>query len=355
MSEGTTFSMSVQATNKNKISVKVNNKSIYNGDAGIEMKGRMGFLQSGSCEAEIEDVNIISYAYDTPSNTNLVEDFESGSMNKNTLTSTMTRPTGYLPSGIMVEEYNGSNVLMFHNVIDGSFGTLHQYSNFELTVDVPYNLYSNKIDEDGDLVAQENAGFVIGIGDDTDAHASYGYHSSADGVVCELRRIYNLKNDVSFVLPETGFYDEENNVGYSVKVSVIDTEVNVWVIALKATNWTHAFTYSLGDSTPSGFIHIWATGRANFGIDNFKITNKDEKGNVQEVPYDAYIIPEIDDWEYEPMKVEYIEAENTETKFNYAWLLAYAGIAAVVILAGCIVVSKVSNRPKKKEVDVHEK
>ena len=356
ISEGTTFNISVKATNKNKLTVTVNNKTLYNSKTPVDLEGRMGFLQTGSCTAEIYKVDILSHIYETPENTNIVEKFENEGVDQSILTSTMTRPTGYLPSGIMIEEYNGSGVLMFHNVIDGSFGTIHQYSNFEVSFDVPYSLYKNKMDEKGNISSEESAGFVIGIGDDTDTHSSYGYQNSADGIVCEPRSIYNHGQDVRVDLTDKGYYDEENNVGYSVKVKVGDAQETGYVKALKTTKWDQVFTYSLGDSTPLGYIHVWPTGRANFGMDNFKVVNLDKGANVIELEEKYATIPEAKDWEYEPMEVVY--AKTTEGKnageFNWKMLLVYAGIAAVVIVGSCTVVARVKSNPKKKEAENHE-
>ncbi len=353
ISQGSTFRMSVKATKGNQLTVTVNNKTLYHAEAPVKIEGRMGFLQTGSCAAEIHKVDILSHTYDTPENTNIFEDFENGGIDQSVLTSTMTRPTGHLPSGIMIEEYKGSNVLMFHNVIDGSFGTLHQYSNFEISFDVPYSLYQNVMDEDGFVSAQESAGFVIGIGDDTDSHSSYGYHSSADGIICEPRSIYNLGKDVRVELADKGYYDEENSVGYSVKVTVIDTQVTAYVKALNATKWDQAFTYSLGDATPLGYVHVWATGRANFGIDNFKIVNLDQGANVTELDKEHATIPEATDWEYEPMKAVYAgdADENGNIFLSGPMFLAYAAVGGLVIVGSCAIASKAKRRLKKKEVE----
>lgn len=349
------FKMTVKATNKNKLTVTVNNKTLFSDEAPVEVEGRIGFLQSGSCAAEISSLKIVSHTYDTPENTNIAEDFEGPSIDRNTMTCTTNRPTNHMPYGIMIEEYNGSRVLMFRNLIDGSFGTKHQYSNFEISFDVPYSLYSTVMDEAGDVIAQESAGFVIGIGDDTDTHTPYGYQNSVDGIVCEPRSIYNMKKDVRAELKDKGYYDEAKNQGYSVKVSVVDTQVTAYVKALESQKWDEVFSYSLGAATPMGYVHIWATGRTNFGIDNFKIINLDQGANTIELESDYRPIPEGEDWKYEPMKAIYREnGSEDKNEFHWAMLLAYAGIAAVVIVGGCAVVAKAKGRAKKKEVENHE-
>ncbi len=344
------FRMSVQATNDNKIIVTVNNKTLFNDVSPVDVDGRIGFLQSGSCAAEIHALEIVSHTYNTPENTNIVEDFENTSIDANTMTCTSNRPTTHMPYGIRIEEYNGSRVLMFRNMIDGSFGTKHQYSNFEISFDVPYCLFNTVVDEAGDVIAQESAGFVIGIGDDTDTHSAYGYHNSVDGIICEPRSISNLQKDARVELKDKGYYDEEKNQGYSVKVKVYDTQVTAYVKAMESKTWDEVLTYSLGDATPTGYVHVWATGRANFGIDNFQIVNLDEGAKLLELEPDYRTVPEGEDWEYKETEAVYREAEESQIKFDWAMLPVYAAVAAVVIVGGCAVVAKVKHISKKKEV-----
>ncbi len=361
---GSAFTMNVSATKDMKTKVVVNGKTLYNAVAPISMEGRTGFLQSGGCAAEIQSVSIVSHAYDRPENGNIVEDFEQGSMDKNTLTSTMTRNLGYFPAGIFVEEYNGSNVLMFRNVSQGFFGTKYQYSNFEVSFDIPFVLRKNEVDEEGNISALAHGNLVLGIGDESDVYSNYGYQQSAEAIVFAPDRISSMahgKNGVVVDLPGKGYYDQQKNEGYSVKVSMIDTQVKVYVKALKATTYDEVLSYKVGQATPLGYIHIWSTGLSNFAIDNFKLTNLDKEGNVLDLKYEAATIKPEADWEYKPQEVVYLdevlgekdEATTPEEQgFKWVMLLVYGGIAGVVIIAVCTAIAL--GGKKKKEGKVHE-
>lgn len=354
------FSISVNASKDMKLKVTVNGKTLYNEACPNDLEGRMGFFQSGSCAAEIHNVKIVSHEYSRPENTNIVEDFESGSMNKNALTSTMTRDMGYFPSGIFVEEYNGSNVLMFRNVNQGFFGTKHQYSNFEVSFDIPYALRKDYIDEDGNIQSPSHGNFVLGIGDESNVYSNYGYQQSGEGIVCGLDIISSLKTaGQKAELAGKGYYDPEKNEGYSVKVTVVDTLITVYVKALTGKTYDKVMEYKIGNATPLGYVHIWSSGKCNFAIDNFKITNLDKDGQVLDLPYEASTIKPEADWEYKPMEVVYLHEafpDDAEATFNWAMILVYAAIAGAVIIVACIVIATVKKHPKtkKKEVDVHE-
>ena len=362
ISLGRSFTISVQATNKMNVNVKVNNKSLYNKKAPVDLEGRMGFLQTGSCEAEIEKVEIVSHSYDRPENTNISEDFESGSMNKNALTSIMTRDLGFAPSGIFVEEYNGSKVLMFRNVAQGFFGTKHQFSNFEVSFDVPFIQRKDVVSENGDIQSLAHGNFVLGIGDESDVYSNYGYQTSGEGIVFAPDRISSFKTEGNVVdLPGKGYYDPEKNESYSVKVTVIDTQITVYVKALKATKYDKVLDYKVADSTPLGFVHIWSSGLSNFAIDNFKLVNKDKDANVLDLEYEASAIVPEEDWVYEPMEVVYLEdvlaeKEDKSETFNWAMILVYAAAAGVVIVVVCAIIAaaKRKAKTKKEEVSVDE-
>lgn len=360
---GSAFTMSVSATKDMKTKVVVNGKTVYHAVAPISMEGRMGFMQSGNCAAEIQTVNIVSHAYERPENANIVEDFEKGSMDKNTLTSIMTRNLGFFPAGIYVEEYNGSNVLMFNNVSQGFFGTRYQYSNFEVSFDIPYVLRKNIVDEDGNVSALAHGNFVLGIGDESDVYSNYGYQQSAEALVISPDSISSFthgKDGVSVQLAGKGYYDQQKNEGYSVKVSVVDTQIKVYVKALGATKYDEVLNYKVGQATPLGYVHIWSTGLSNFAIDNFKLTNLDKDANVLDLEYEAATIKPEADWEYKEREVVYLDevldkGDKTATEeqgFKWSMLLVYGGIAGVVILATCTVVTLTGK--KKKEEQIHE-
>ena len=356
------FAISVQAKNDMKVTVKVNNKTLYDKKSPVELEGRMGFLQTGSCVAEIHDVEIVSHKYDCPENPNITEDFESGSMNKNTLSSTMTRDLGFFPAGIFVEEYEGNNVLMFRNVAQGFFGTKYQYSNFEVSFDIPFAQRKDVVSENGDIQSLSHGNFVLGIGDESNVYSNYGYQTSGEGIVFSPDRISSFKTEGNVVdLPGKGYYDPTTDEGYSVKVTVIDTQVTVYIKALDATKYDKVLDYKVANATPLGYVHIWSSGRSNFAIDNFKIVNRDKEPNTLDLKYEASVIVPEEDWKYEPMEVVYLDTvlatdQQVEKEFNWAMILVYAAVAGVLIIAVCAIIAtlKRNSKTKKEGVEVHE-
>ena len=354
---GATFQLSVTATEDMNVKVAVNSKVIYDSTSPVDLEGRMGFLQTGSCAAEIHKAEIRSYKYERPENANVWEDFENGTMNTNTMTSTMYNSTGYFPAGVLIEPYNGSNVLMFRNVSLGFFGTKYQYSNFEVSFDVPYILYNSITDEEGNVTASAHGNFVLGIGDSSDTFSAYGYQTSAEGVVFNLDNVASLKNkDIRVSIADKGYFDAEKNEGYSVKVTVIDTKITVYMKALDANTYDELISYSVGSDTPHGYVHIWTTGGANFAIDNFKLENRDDGAKLLDIDYKEANKLEAEDYEYEPLEVVYLDESSGDSEFKWPMLTVYAAIAGVVIVVVCTMIAAVKKHPKKKkgEVDIHE-
>lgn len=358
---GQNLKIRVDATTDMRLTVKINGKTLYSGTAPVDLSGRMGFLTTGSCEAEISEVNIISHRYDRPENSNIVEDFESGTININTLTSLMNSSCGYYPAGLQVEEYNGSKVLMFRNVGTGYLGTLHKYSNFEMEFDVPYMLHSSIMREDGTQKTPYHSAFIISFGDEIEDYDTLGYGSSPEAVVFNRDSVNRLKVDTERAsLSEKGYYSEAENTGYSVKLTVIDGQVTIYVKALKASKYDEVLNYKTGTATPLGFIHLWSNGQANFAIDNLKITNLDKNANIVEVEYKEGFIAGVEDWKYEPQEVVYLdktgkEVEKEESGFWWWGAATTEIVVGIVIVIGCIGIAKRRKKAKKESVDVNEK
>ena len=283
---GSSVTIKVSATKDMRLSVIVNGKTLYKGNTSIDLTGRMGFLQNAPCEVAISHVYIVSHKYDTPENPSITEDFEHETINVNAFDSYMKKSCNYFPCGLTIEEYNGENVLMFRNVGIGWFGTTYQYSNFECTFDVPYILFQNALREDGTIIQPVSGGFVFSYGDASDYYDDSGYANSADGIYFENTLVRNLKDSsIKQDLETLGVHDRQNNVGYSVKIRMVDTQFTMYIKALNSDAWQEVFNYKVGNETPTGYIHIWSTGSANFAIDNFKITNLDKDANTIEVDY----------------------------------------------------------------------
>jgi len=351
---GQNLNIKVSVTADMKANIRVNHKTIYDKKAPMELEGRVGFLQTGNCEAEISDIRILSHAYETPENVNISEDFEQGTINVNALTSVMLNSCGFYPSAIAVQEYNGSHVLMFSNAGSGYFGTLYQYSNFEMTFDVPYILYKNELREDGTIQKPVNSGLVVAIADEMADYKATGYTTAADAIVFHADHLYNLKGtQVPVSFADKDFSDKDKNEGYSIKISVIDTMVTIQMKALKDTKYEEIYSYKIGNATPTGYVHIWSMGQANFAIDNFSIVNKDKEGNTIDVDYQSGKMTGTEDYVYEPAEDVYLESAE-ESGFHWGMLMVYAAVAGVIVYSICLLVAKGNKTPKKKEVKADE-
>ena len=103
-------------------------------------------------------------SYDRPENTNYKETFEEGIYNKNLFT-TAYYGSVRTPSCLAVEEYKGSNVLMFRNTGRCYFGTKQKFSNFELTFDIPFFSRETVKDKEGNVILAPCDTACISIGD----------------------------------------------------------------------------------------------------------------------------------------------------------------------------------------------
>lgn len=351
---GQDVNIKISVTTDMKVAIRINNTMFFDKKVPMDLEGRVGFLQTGKCEAEISDIFIVSHAYDTPENINISENFEKGSFNVNAMTSEMLNSCGFYPSAIAVQEYNGNQVLMFSNAGVGYFGTVYQYSNFELTFDVPYILYKNELREDGTIQKPANTGIVVGIADETADYKATGYSTSADAIVFNADSLYNLKGtQVPVSFADKNFSNKEKNEGYSIKLSVIDTVVTISMKALKDAKYQEIYSYKIGNATPTGYVHIWSMGQANFAIDNFTIVNKDKKGKTIDVDYQSGKMTGTEDYVYEPAEDVYLEVD-TQSGFNWTMLIVYAAIAGAVVYGICLIVAKGKKTPKKKEVKADE-
>ncbi len=354
--ENAVFKMSITATKDMGLRIVVNNQKLYDANAPIDLAGRMGFLQTGSCAAEISDVSIVCHEYDRPENANITEDFENGTINCNTLTSKMISNAKSYPNGIQVEEYGGSNVLMFRSVAMGYLGTKYPYSNFEISFDVPFMQHKTELSEDGQILALQHSAFVVGIGDDAPNYdKQHGYLSSAEGVVFGSTEVASLNKLTPAVkLADKNFFDEDKNEGYSVKISVIDAEVTVYLKALRASQYEKIMQYQLGNATPTGYVHFFANGQTNFAIDNLKIENKDQDANLLNLEYKESFLTGTEDWEYEPMEAVYLETEDAGKGFHIALIPAFTGIVSVIMVTVCFAVTR-RKKSEKERGDLHEK
>ena len=321
---------------KGNLQVFVNGALLGNFDLPISGEGRFGIIQTGSCGAVISNLSYTCYYYETPENTDIFEDFEKGEFNANLFVSS-SNDNGIFPSGVMIEDYNGSKVLRFRNTKLAHFCTLYQYSNFEISFDIPYISRQFFYDEYGNVTGKPCSHLAVGFGEETSTPVGYSYVSDVD-LVCftpslvrsELLKAFRVE------IKNMGITDLSTNEGYSVKLRVVDGHYDVSVKSLKATEYKTIASVDI-EAQRSGYVNIWSSGDGDFAIDNLRITNLDRNANKIDVEYKSSLLKAED---YVPTK------EENEKKFrpedssvanilgSKYFVLGICLVAAAVIICG---------------------
>ena len=276
------FAVKMFITSAGVLEVFINNASFAKVKLPVSGEGRFGILQSGSCGAVISGLVMTCSFYERPENTNIFEDFEDGEFNSNLFVSTSV-DNGTFPSGVKIEDYNGSKVLRFQNTKLAHFCTLHQYSNFEISFDIPYYSRHYTYDEYGNVTGKPCGNLAFGFGEEVSTPVGYAYTSDVDLIVLRSDVIYS-ENQKAFrtELKNMNLFDPESDEGYSFKLTVVDGHYDVAVKPLKSDNYKVIATSDF-NAQRSGYVNIWSTGNGNFAVDNIKITNLDKNPNTIEV------------------------------------------------------------------------
>lgn len=337
-----------------KLTLKVAGKKICeNTQLPVSGEGSIGFVQTGNCGARISDVNIVVYQYDAPENCDIDENFDKGTLNTGLFTSKTLVATNYYPQSLSVEEYKGNNVLLFERCGMGYVGTTHQYSNFEMTFDVPYLQRTWVFDENDDILEPMSSRFIVSFGGALMDWDTSGYNEAAEAIRFETDSIVqNMKREYRGIDENHLFFAEENDRGFSVKISVVDAVVTVGLKWLDEKEYSTVLTYTLKQGTPTGYIHLWSNEIGNFAVDNIKIVNKDKIPNLVEVEYQTQNFERIPDFAYEEAPLVFREeADTSEDTFSWYSVTFYAGIVGVVLLAGGFVTGIILRKKKSKKGD----
>lgn len=341
-----------------KITVSVNSKEICTGTLPTTGEGRVGFLQTGECGAEIAELKVTHYKYDTPENTNIHEDFEKGAIDVSKLTARAIDMYNIWPRGQMIEEYDGSQVFMYKQVGLSYLGTLYQYSNFEMTFDVPYMNIETEYDvETGKRSSYGMEKFMISIGGEQADWDVEGYSSAIETLVYSQGAIYSQNNPEDLRGTVTKDPWAEKGRPFSVKVSVVDSVVTAGIKWLEEKEFQTVLTYQLKNGTPLGYLHIWTSGNGNWAIDNLKIINLDEGGNVLETEHKSGKWDRPADSVYEPMERIYKDADDVENANGMPFNAWYLVIPATAVIGGIAVAvtALVTKKKTKKEATQDEK
>ena len=352
MSLNTAATVNAKISAEGVITVTVNGRSICSATLPVSGEGRVGFLQTGECAAEISNLKVIQYKYDRPSNVNIKEGFDSGAMNVAALTSEMIDMPNAIPRGLVVEEYKGNQVLKFNNTGKAFVGTTHQYSNFEMSFDVPFIQLETESFEDGTKYRGMSSFAVTFGGEQSDWKTGDEWKKTADALVFNTSSVYsnNNKNELIATLEEQYFKNSER--GFSIKVKVVDAVVTVGMKWMDEQQFKTVLTYKLSTGTPMGYIHIWATSIGMFAIDNLTINNLDENPNLLELEYKSgkLVVPE--DFSYKPVEKVYKEVETEEAKTSwYALIPATALVGLVALVVTALVIQRKGKKKKEAKAD----
>lgn len=332
-----------------KIEVIVDGALVCKEALPVSGAGRIGFLQTGSCAATIHNVKVVSYKYDTPENCDIDEDFESGTINKNLLTSLLVYQSyTYFPTSVSIEEMDGNKVMRFQNTGASYLGTTHQYSNFEISFDVPYFARTNELDENNNVVRLKSTAFGVAFGSEAADYNTYGYTTSADMIIFrENSAVESMNLGHRVIDPVYSYADPSNNKPFSVKITMIDSVVTVYLKWMEEADFTEVMSYSFGTETPTGYIQIWTTGLCNFAVDNLKVKNLDINPNLVEVAYTSGAIEKPADFNYQPMEKVYMDAQNEQTnnaRFDYFYIPLAVGAVCILAVAAVFVSKKIKTK-----------
>lgn len=349
--------ISIEATlmKEGKLTLKVAGKTLCNDvQLPVAGTGRLGFLQTGNCGAEVSKVQFAIRGYDAPQNCNVEENFDNGYMNTAVFSSKTIWSSKWYPQSLSVQEYKGNNVLKFERSYLAYIGTRYQYSNFEMTFDVPYIQRKDVRDENGEIIEPANANFVISFGGDAVDYTGYGYTQAAESIVfhpsstiSDLRSKHSGKDDNHLIFnPE---YDSDK--GFSVKLSVIDSVVSVGLKWIEEDTYNTVLQYTRENGTPTGYIHLWSNVLGNLAIDNIKIVNKDVEPNIITVEAKHDSFDRIPDFDYQKTELKFREdVQEVEQEKTDMSLLIYAGISGTILLVGGFVTGEILRRKRNKQI-----
>ena len=325
-------------------------------------EGRVGFLQSGACAVAVDDVKIVAHRYDRPENTDIFEDFERESINANTLTAKSLIPSyAYTPYGMGIQEFDGSNGMIFQNLACGYLGTLHKYSNFEITFDVVYLQRASELDEEGTILVPQSDCIVVSFGDEAEDYNDWGYTTSPDAVVFDAAsNVYSMHLTDPQPRVNAGdkgyaFASPECEKDFTIRVSVIDGVVTTSMKWVGEDTFTEILKYKVSDATPLGFVHIWAAGsNNNFAVDNVRIINKDIDPNTVSLDFKSALYETPEDFKYEKIGFEYRDAKEEDKGLEFTPYMLIPAIAVVCVVAFGIVCLISKKTGKEDKVNVQE-
>ena len=385
---GARITLQTDISSDGGIKVDVNGTVICDkSDAGVYFVGYFGFGQTAESSAKITNCSVVSGAYDRPETPAAsVADFADDEFNINEWY-TMMSPGYYSPSTMNVS--NG--MLNFVNTGQSSICTMHQYSNFEFTFDMPYLQVTTEYSDSGEIIKPHSYWWGISFGCPsyegwannmvTNAHCigfqpSTGYDATATDIKTHVAyENHGTSLGWKEITGKYNFWDPANEGNqYNFKLSVIDGVVKLDMKCADETEWYNVFDVEVGD-TPLGYVGILAMGHtaaegvnmvesgtqynitvANFSLDNLRVENKDQNAQIIEVPYKGNRLDIPADYAYSNTwsdsdllvgKLESGEITAPERTL-WPWMIAI-GAGGVCVMAAITVTTFVLIRKREKK------
>ena len=331
------------------LKLSINGREVVSAKIPGSLEGRIGFLQSGNCGAEIGNLNVVFHKYDRPENFDYIETFEKGVYNEELFT-TAYYGSARSPAGMNVEDYGGSKVLMYRNTGRCYFGTKKQYSNFELSFDIPYISRETKKDEDGNIVLTPCDTFCISFGDVARDFDGWQFTTSTELVHFTLNTVWGYNHDpqkFKVAYGDMGFSDKNTNQGFSVKMRMVDGKFTLYLKKLADTEFTE-IAAAYYENFRTGYIKFWSTGNSNIAIDNVSLKNLDENPNLIEAKFTSALI-KVDDFKYEKIKPVFKSNGKEESEFKFLWIYISLGVSALILVISFTVRIILNKKGRKKK------
>lgn len=332
----------------------INGKEVCSATIPLSGEGAIGFLQTGYCAATVTSLKITAYAYERPENTNVSEDFESGTLDLSKLYLSSTGDVGLFtlnkPARLTVEEYEGNGVLMFVGTMGYYMTTRYPYSNFEMTFDVPYMPDPKNLKEGETSATAYFESFALCFGIPTMADLDFWHTEAVDAIhFGKYHRVFSTKlKGFDTVMDKYHYYTDFKP--FSVRLSVVDGEVNVGMKWVEEEKFQTIGSYTIPTGSPTGYIRFWVPDGGSVGIDNVKITNLDESPNLIETEFKSGKAT-VEDAAYEPFERVYAPTETVNEKteaFPHYWLLAVvAVIGGGMLLVSALIVKRGKSKRRK--------
>ncbi len=310
---------------KNSVQIFVDGVSVFDGEIGGYAGGYFGISATAeigaTTKAYVSDMKVTNDYYDLPETPNIYDTFEDESLN--TAIWNLYNDAPYLAG---VAETGGR--LRFIDSNGSTVTTKYRYSNFEMSFDVPWVKRTVEYLPDGNMKSPATSWFGVFCGIDLD---DYSGVSTVDKLISNNESYFlSFSSDVSngvpsgnttvlfgpdssrvrYPLPESHNLWNLDNEGrnFNVKFTCVDGVYNLDVKWEDETEWYHVFTKNY--TMKSGYISFTGYGnggntsvyKANFDLDNIKITNRDYNGKVIDVGVSSNNIPNPGDFGYADSK-----------------------------------------------------